>query len=65
MSKDEKIWFMVRMYKRLTCYNWNGRCKDEDAQDCETWDDECNGDLNNRPKWCPMREITKNGELKE
>lgn len=57
MSKDEKTMFMVPMRKRWTCYNWNGRCKDEDAQDLEIFGDECTGDLNNRPTWCPMIEI--------
>jgi hypothetical protein len=25
----------------------------------------CEGKLNNRPEWCPMREITSEGSLKE
>jgi hypothetical protein len=58
--------FLVKMNGDYVCHlNSMNHCVDNDAQDQKTFSDFCHGDLNDRPEWCPLREITYNGELKE
>jgi len=49
---------MIVLDERYNCpINSMRHCAHVDAMDQETFSDYCSGELNHRPKWCPMFEV--------
>lgn len=52
MSREDNIQqFIIKMNKDFYCWCW-----DDSEEECLATNraDPCNGDLNNRPGWCPL-----------